>query len=128
LKTYYIKELVILLAIFSTPYKPALATNDTPQKMNLTTARECLRSSRGKFTNYCNFKIAFTWCFHIGGKDPKAWKKWINGSNSCNRGVHRMSPPIAPNEDFPFPTERMPRSPDGKWSAGLKFIKAVRFP
>jgi len=39
-----------------------------------------------------------------------------------------MSPPIKPNKTFLFPMKNIPESPDGKWVAGLLFVKAVRFP
>jgi len=118
--------LALIIAIITS--KGVIAQDDVPVPIDLSTAKECLRSSPGKFTNYCNFTIAFTWCFHIGGTDPNAWKTWINGSNSCGRSVHRMSPPIKPNKTFLFPMKNIPESPDGKWVAGLLFVKAVRFP
>lgn len=103
-------------------------SNSEPQALDIFTAQECLRPSRGKFTNYCGFTIAFAYCFQIGGTDPVAWKQWQNSRNSCNSGTHRTSGAIKPNGTFIYPMDELPASPDGTATAGLKFLSAVKFP
>jgi hypothetical protein len=102
------------------------ATNHkAPLPISVETAHRCLRSSPGFFTNYCKFSIAVTWCFSIG-QAGGPWEQWDNADNSCEAMVRQVSPPIAPNARFPFPRQRQPISPDGKWEAGLIFLDAVR--
>lgn len=136
---YQLIRLIVILAflvavlgvgawIWTQNYSSRAISNEEPQALDLYTARECLRASPGKFTNYCNFSIAFTYCFHIGGADSEAWKQWHNSRNSCNFGSHRTSEAIKPNGIFVYPMEELPESPDGKWTAGLKFLSAVKFP
>lgn len=136
---YQLIRLIVILAflvsvlgvgawIWTQREKEIVIANSTPEALDIHTARECLRPSAGKFTNYCGFPIAFTYCFQINGSDPEAWKEWRHSRNSCNFGSHRTSEPILPNGVFVYPMAELPESPDGKWTAGLKFLSAVKFP
>ncbi|WP_310449764.1 hypothetical protein [Sulfuritalea sp.] len=106
-----------------------------PSEISEVVRRDCLRmNGNSVFVNHCGFAIGVTWCYTMGKPEwddetyQNKFANWSYLKNTCRYGRQYESPSIPPGGGFAFPTIGKPESPDGRASAGLQFVRAVKLP
>lgn len=88
-------------------------------------AARCLALDGRRFKNECGFPLSVAWCYDTGTASGD-WRKWDGSARTCDASANHVIERLNSQEEFPFPPEGPPISPDGRYEAPIRFLGGVK--